>query len=262
MGAGTETVEAIAGIIREAFSQSLSDYRAEVQEASSTSRINFAPLRPVFISGTPADAIAGEYILFLGLNPKLDVKRTGNTAHYEKIDAGPKENAEVTLGYFDKRERLHRYFGIRAKVVGAFAEKFGEHGASSVAPPGEVCALLRRRAIFCEFVPYHSEKTSGDLRALAQLPNVLRAHRVFRTLIEKHPPAAILLDGVQTWQCLEAETEPVEHRLLNTTKLGECVVKQFRYAGLPVVQCGFIGSQSGVNSIAQRVELGRLLALG
>ena len=125
MSSGREAADKIRSIIDEAFAQPLAVFREEIQTASALSRVDFAQLRPVFISGTPEDVPVRGYVIFLGLNPKLDVKSRGNTAHYAKIDAGPRENAAVTLGYFSHMETLHPYFNRRAPVVRAMAEAMG-----------------------------------------------------------------------------------------------------------------------------------------
>lgn len=251
---GLDVANEIRSIIAEAFLQPLEEYKTEIRQAALESRIAFAPLRPVFVLGTPEEAVVRRYILFLGLNPKLDKKRTGNTAHYAKINASPNDNATVTLDYFTSVQKLHSYFNKRAHVVRSFAECLGVRQLDNNRD------LLRRFAIFCEFVPYHSEKTDGDLRKLTKLTNVVRAKRVLSALIATYPPAAILLDGKQTEQCLNSEGPREEYTLSAVTKCGPCRVARFTYTGIPVTHCRFIGSRGGVNSVEQRVELGRLLA--
>lgn len=248
----------IASLIEESFEQSQDEYAAEVAGASKVSGVQFSDrLRPVFVNGNPADVVPERYILFVGLNPKLDNKRTEMTAHYQALSAGPVENASVTIGYFTNTKlipQMHSYFVKRTHVVRAWAMERGLPDLHSERD------LLRRYALFCEFVPYHSAKTPGGLAGLDAFENVQRARTAMRTLIEQHPPAAIVLDGAATGQCLSADSPKRDLELSEATRLGRRRVSIFTHGGLPVVHCGFIGSISGVNSVAHREEVGRLLA--
>lgn len=252
---GAELAELARDLIREAFEQSNEEYEDEIRRASSLTGIRFAALRPVFVNGSPDDLVAGRYLLFLGLNPKLDVKRPSNVQHYASLNGGAESNEQYTLGYFRNIPALHRYFKKRAVVVRAYARALG------ASDDGDDRVLLRRWCLFHEFVPYHSEATDRSLAPIEALPNVQRARRLFEALLTRYPPACIVLDGNETHGTLGPAHESEQSRILSaSTRAGACRIRLGWYRGVPVAKCSFIGSIRGVNSRAQREEFGRLIA--
>ena len=101
------SLKVLEGLIRDCFKQTHDEYKREVTLATQRSGVQFASLRPVFVNGHPGDVEAGNYLLFVGLNPKLDNPENPNTEHYRRLNAGPADNALVTLGYFRNIRRLH-----------------------------------------------------------------------------------------------------------------------------------------------------------
>ncbi|MGK3961617.1 hypothetical protein WMF38_52000 [Sorangium sp. So ce118] len=243
-------------IIHCAFAQSDDEYRREVATASERAQVHFAPIRPVFVTGNPDDVARGRYLLFVGLNPKLDVKDPSNTAHYADLDRGAPSNAAITLGYFRNIRALHGYYKRRAVLVRAFLEALGREVAS------DDRELLKRAAVFAERIPYHSEAARGDLTGLDDLPNVARARQAIRLLLDEHRPEAIVLDGTATHTCLPDDGPFKQIELEQRTGKANraCRVAIGTHRKIPVLKCGFIGSIGGVNSRAQRREAGRLLA--
>jgi hypothetical protein len=255
---GGTVARSIAALVAECFAENVDDYARELKEASDLSGISFANIRPVFLNGNPDEVRPRKYLLFVGLNPKLDRRRTQNTSHYADLNRNAEGNVLRTLRYFESMTTLHPYFLAPAKIVAAFLDARGE------ARPGMAThQMLRFNSIFCEAVPFHSEKTPTDaFRRLERLANVRRARAVFQMLLRDHSPAAVVLDGVATHELLPA-LMPAPVRLKSTTdKLRQrsCTVSRDRHEGMPVLRCNFIRSLGGPNSYEQLAEVGRLLA--
>jgi hypothetical protein len=240
--------------IEAAFKQTPAEYESEVELATALARTTFAALRPVFATGNPEDVEPGRYLLFVGLNPKLDPQNRTHPLHQRRLNGGASTNEEVTMGYFSRYPLPHPYFRHRAKVVSAFLAH--EH-----LPAGhEIATLLKTNALFIESVPY-SSANSQNLRseALRGLRNVQRSHAILHHLLEEYPPAAVILDGNATQGLLE--TPPSLLRELQyTTQWGACVIGVSRLGRIPVLRTPFIRSRGGPNSNLQLRELGEILA--
>lgn len=243
--------------IDEAFQQSQAEYEAEIRDANDLAKVEFAGIRPVFITGNPSYVQARNYILFVGLNPKLETK-PWSAEHNRRLDAR-ESNPEETLDYFRATDtRIHGYFSSRAKILAAFAGSDTE----STKDPVRCRELLRTRALFCEAVPYHSGTTpTGSFEKLQELRNVKVAHSLIHRLITEHPPACVVLDGAAAAPVLPTGPDDQPKELsARTGNNRPCRYTTARMNGIPVVRCAFIRSRGGPNSNAQLREFGRLLA--
>jgi hypothetical protein len=245
----TTAIAIIRELIEEAFQQTESEYLKEIEDARRLTRTDFALLRPVFIAGNPGDVEPGQYLMFVGLNPKYDEKSIGVARHHELINGSATSNEQATLRYFSNHRIPHKYFRTRAKVLAAVMKSL---------PPSalDIVPLLQSKALFLESVPYSSAQSPGmQSRRLRELPNVARCHKAIVRLIAEHTPAAVILDGNTTHWLLDSP-EKVERQLASVTKSGPCTVSVSQFGQIPVIRTSFIGSRRGPNSNAQLQDLG------
>jgi serine/threonine protein kinase len=163
-------------------------------------------------------------------------------------------------------QTLQRYLAREGAVsldyASRFVAAFAQTQLASKKNQPQLLELLRRNALFCEAVQYHSKKTpTGRFKELRDLKNVVAAHSLIQLLMKEHRPACVVLDGVATHLILPTGEKLREHVLTARTGNGRTCHYTVAWTGeVPVVRCSVIRSRSGPNSNEQLHEFGSRLA--